>query len=118
LRVMPITVFFHSGGVTCAADLYRPPGRMGTLPCLVMRHGFSGTKGLARVSAERFAAAGLAVLVFDYRHFGASGGQPRQLVDVVRQREDYHAAVAWARADAAIDPERIALWEPPSVAAM
>jgi hypothetical protein len=25
------------------------------------------------VYAERFAAAGMAVLVFDYRHFGASG---------------------------------------------
>ena len=27
--------------------------------------------------AERFAAAGYAVLAFDYRHFGASGGSPR-----------------------------------------
>ena len=44
-----------------------------------------------------FAAAGLAVLVFDYRHFGASGGEPRQLVDVGKQREDYHAAVRCAR---------------------
>ena len=63
--------------MTCAADLYRPDGPAGSLPCLVMGHGFSGTKGLARVYAERFAAAGLAVLVFDYRHFGASGGRAR-----------------------------------------
>ena len=110
VTVTPIDVVFISGGVTCAADLYRPDGPAGSLPCLVMGHGFSGTKGLARVYAERFAAAGLAVLVFDYRHFGASGGQPRQIVDVVRQREDYHAAVRWTRSCPGIDPERIALW--------
>ena len=106
----PIDVFFNSGGVTCAADLYRPDGLTGVRPCLVMGHGFSGTKGLARVYAERFAAAGLAVLVFDYRHVGASSGEPRQIVDVDKQREDYHAAVRFARTLQGIDPERIALW--------
>jgi dienelactone hydrolase len=108
--VTSIDVVFISGGVTCAADLYRPDGPTGSLPCLVMGHGFSGTKGLARVYAERFAAAGLAVLVFDYHHFGASGGEPRQLVDVGKQREDYRAAVRCARTTSGIDPERIALW--------
>ena len=103
-------VFFTSGGIPCAADLYQPDGAAGTMPCVVIGHGFSGTKGLARVYAERFATAGFAVLVFDYRHFGASGGEPRQLVDVGRQREDYHAAVRFARTLSGIDPERIALW--------
>jgi fermentation-respiration switch protein FrsA (DUF1100 family) len=65
---------------------------------------------LARVYAERFAEAGLAVLVFDYRQFGASDGEPRQIVDVDEQRADYHAAVRFARTMAGIDPERIALW--------
>jgi dienelactone hydrolase len=110
VTVTPIDVVFNSGGVTCAADLYRPDGPAGSLPCLVMGHGFSGTKGLARVYAERFATAGFAVLVFDYRHFGASGGEPRQLVDVGRQRADYRAAVQWARSCPGIDPEQIALW--------
>jgi fermentation-respiration switch protein FrsA (DUF1100 family) len=104
------TVFFPSGGVLCAADLYQPDGANEPMPCLVLGHGFSGTKGLARVYAEQFAAAGLAVLVFDYRHFGASGGEPRQVIDVVRQREDYQAAVQWARSCPGIDPERIAVW--------
>jgi pimeloyl-ACP methyl ester carboxylesterase len=105
----PVDVVFTCGESTCAADLYRPDGPTGPVPCLVMGHGFSGTKGLARVYAERF-AAGFAVLVFDYRHFGASGGEPRQIVDVDKQREDYHAAVRFARTAAGIDPERIALW--------
>lgn len=105
-----VDVVFPSAGVSCAGDLYIPDGPTGPVPCLVLGHGFSGTKGLARVYGERFAAAGIAVLVFDYRHFGASGGQPRQLVDVARQRADYHAALAFARTYPGIDPERIALW--------
>jgi uncharacterized protein len=104
------TVFFTSGGENCAADLYQSDGANEPTPCLVLGHGFSGTKGLARVYAERIAAAGLAVLVFDYRHFGASGGEPRQLVDVGKQRADYHAAVHYARTLPGIDPARIALW--------
>jgi hypothetical protein len=42
-----------------------------------MSHGFSGVKeqGLADI-AERSRAAGFAVLVFDFRHFGASDGAP------------------------------------------
>ena len=47
--------------------------------------------------AERFAAAGLAALLFDYRHFGASAGEPRQLVEIGRQLEDWRTAIAYAR---------------------
>jgi pimeloyl-ACP methyl ester carboxylesterase len=47
--------------------------------------------------AERFAAAGLAVLVFDYRHFGDSGGEPRQLLDIGEQLDDWRSAIAHAR---------------------
>ena len=47
--------------------------------------------------AERFAEAGLAALLFDYRHFGASGGEPRQLLDIQRQLEDWRTALAYAR---------------------
>jgi hypothetical protein len=76
-----------------------------------MANGFSGTMDwiLPRF-AERFAAAGLAVLIFDYRHLGQSDGEPRQLVDVKKQRADLRAAVAFARTQSDIDPERIALW--------
>jgi dienelactone hydrolase len=110
MRSIPSEVTFTSGGVECVADLYLPDGETGRVPCVVLGHGFSGTKGLARVYGERFAAAGLEVLVFDYRQFGASGGEPRQIVDVGKQRADYHAAVRYARSHGAIDPERIALW--------
>lgn len=80
-------------------------------PCVVMAHGFGGTvdSGLTAY-AERFAAAGLDVLAFDYRGFGDSTGEPRGLVSFRRHREDYRAAVAVARGLAGVDPERIVLW--------
>src|SRR3954447_9811523 len=104
-------VTFPSAGERCAAYLYRPEGAAGDVPCVVMAHGFSATRddGLPAY-AEAFAAAGIAALVFDYRHFGASTGTPRQLLDVGKQHEDYRAAIAYARAMGGIDPQRIALW--------
>lgn len=103
-------VGFQSGDETCAAWLYRPQTE-NSVPCVVMAHGFGATKegGLAAY-AERFAAAGFAVLVFDYRHFGSSGGEPRQLLEPRRQLADWVAAVSYARALEGVDPARIALW--------
>jgi len=36
---------FASGGDTCAAWLYRPEGSDERVPCVVMAHGFSATRG-------------------------------------------------------------------------
>lgn len=100
-----------SHGEELAAYLYRPAGVTGPAPCVVMAHGFSATRddGLPAY-AEAFAAAGFAVVLFDYRHFGASTGSPRQLLDIDRQQDDYRAVVDWARRADGIDPARIALW--------
>jgi pimeloyl-ACP methyl ester carboxylesterase len=108
-------VSFESGGETCAA--WRFPGEGDAFasgagrPCLVMAHGIGGTRdsGLEPF-AEAFAEAGLDVLLFDYRNFGASTGEPRQLAWPPRHREDYRAAVAFARGLDGVDPERIVLW--------
>ena len=104
-------VSFDSNGLKVAGYLYRPAGVFGKLPAVVMANGFSGTMDwLLPNYAERFAQAGFAVLMFDYRHFGESEGQPRQLVSVKYQREDIRAALRFARSHADIDPDRIALW--------
>ncbi len=103
-------VTFESDGTVCAAWLYRPDGQ-GETPCVVLAHGFGAVRELRLDAyAERFAAAGLAALVFDYRHFGGSGGEPRQLIDVGWQLEDWRAAIAYARELDGIDSRRIALW--------
>ena len=76
-----------------------------------MAHGFSAVREQRLDAyAERFAAAGMAVLVFDYRHFGASEGQPRQLLSIGRQLADWRAAVAHARNLPDVDPKRVAVW--------
>lgn len=104
-------VSFESGGVTCAGSLYRPTTVSGAVPCVVLANGFSNTMDwILPAYAEGFAAAGLAALVFDYRYFGESAGKPRQLVSVKRQREDLQAAIRFARSQAGIDADRVALW--------
>lgn len=102
---------FSCGNTTCAADLYLPAGVSERVPCVVMGHGFTGTRDLGLgCYATRFAAAGVAALVFDYRHFGTSGGEPRQLISVPDQLEDWRAAIAFARERPELDPDRIAIW--------
>jgi pimeloyl-ACP methyl ester carboxylesterase len=76
-----------------------------------MAHGFSAVREQRLDDyAERFAAAGLAVLVFDYRHFGASQGEPRQLLRIRGQLEDWRAAVAHARNLPDVDARKVAVW--------
>ena len=104
------TVTLDSGGVKLVAYFYRPAHSTGKVPCVVMGHGFSGTQDRLVASAERFAGAGLAVLTFDYRNFSESGGQPRQLVSIEGQLEDWRAAIRFARGHEGVDTERIALW--------
>lgn len=103
-------VTFDSNGTPCAAWLYRPEAG-GHVPCVVLAHGFAAVRELRLGAyAERFAACGLAALAFDYRHFDGSGGEPRQLIDIDRQLEDWRSAVAYARRLDGVDPRRIALW--------
>lgn len=95
----------------CRGWLYLPEGKKGKVPAVVMAHGFGAVKELRLDAyAERFSAAGFAVLVFDYRHFGASEGEPRQLLDIGQQLADWHSALRFIRAEATIDTSRIALW--------
>jgi fermentation-respiration switch protein FrsA (DUF1100 family) len=109
-------VEFQSAGVRCVATHLPGQGddfrdKDGERPCVVLGHGFAGTvdSGLLPY-AERFAAAGLDAFAFDYRHFGLSAGEPRQLVSVKRQLEDWAAAVGFARALPGVDAQRIVLW--------
>jgi pimeloyl-ACP methyl ester carboxylesterase len=76
-----------------------------------MAHGFGATMDSGLLPfAEAFADAGLDVLLFDYRSFGNSTGEPRQFAWPPRHREDYKAAVDFARGLDGVDPDRIVLW--------
>src|ERR1700751_3177035 len=103
-------VWFNSGRDRVSAWLYRPAGS-GPAPLLVMAHGLGAVRTMRLDAyAERFSAAGYACLGFDYRNFGDSEGEPRQLLDVDMQLADWAAAVAHARTIAGVDPSRIGLW--------
>jgi pimeloyl-ACP methyl ester carboxylesterase len=99
---------FRSGADSCAAWFYTPARDAGPAPVVVMGHGLSGTRrDRLGPFAERFAAEGLAVLVFDHRGFGDSSGE-RDLFEPARQLEDWRAAIAFARTLPGVDPERAA----------
>jgi len=99
---------FASGQDSCAAWFYPAAADEGARPVIVMAHGLTGTRrdGLGPF-ADRFAAAGIAALVFDYRGFGDSTGEP-DLFEPSRQLEDWRAAIAFARSLPDIDAGRLA----------
>ena len=90
--------------------LYLPEGD-GPHPAVVMAHGIGAIKagGLAPF-AERFCRDGFAAVVFDYRQWGGSSGQPREELSFPRQLEDYGTVIGWASAHPNIDERRIFAW--------
>ena len=104
------TTTFESCGTECAAWLYRPEESIDP-PIVVMAHGFGLTRrmGLATY-AERFAERGIAVLVFDYRGFGHSNGEHRNIVDPSMHLADWKAAVEHVRDLSEVDGSRLGVW--------
>jgi uncharacterized protein len=106
------TVDFRSGDSYCRAWLYLPNTvSEAPAPVVVMGHGLGATRELGLAPyAERFAAAGLAVLVFTYRHLGDSGGEPRQVLSMAKQLADWDAALEYAAGLPEVDGSRVAVW--------
>ena len=77
-----------------------------------MAHGLSAT--ITGMTADRYAEvlhdAGFAVLLYDHRNFGLSGGEPRQQIDCWLQARGYRDAIDYVTSLSGIDPARIALW--------
>jgi|CXWL01.1.fsa_nt_gi fermentation-respiration switch protein FrsA (DUF1100 family) len=103
-------VSFQSAGLTCRGWFYSGEGK-GPRPTVVMSHGITAVKEQYLASyAERFSAEGFSVLVFDYRHLGASDGEPRGRVIPHLQHEDVRAALTYVSRLPEVDGARIALW--------
>ena len=109
-------VVFKSKGLNCSGLFYLPDNFYSAtddvkLPAIAMAHGMGTTKevGLPQY-AERFAAAGFAVLLFDFRNLGESEGTPRGQIFAEDQQEDYRNAITWLQLQPQIDPERIGVW--------
>lgn len=103
-------VGFGSAGARCAAWLTLPDGS-GPHPAIVLAHGLGATRGMMLAQYEQcFAAAGIAVLAFDYRNTGMSDGVPRQHISIRRQCRDVHAALDYLRTRDDVDGGRLGLW--------
>lgn len=106
-------VTFMSQGLKLAAWYYVPKNLKvdEKRPAIVMAHGFSAPKeALLQNFADRFAAAGFVVLVFDYRYLGASEGEPRNQIFPTEQIEDYRNAITWTQMQKEVNPDRIGVW--------
>ncbi len=100
---------FLSGGMKCAGSLYLPEAEKP--PVVVMAHGFGAERSFRLPAfAERFVEKGMAVYLFDYRNFGDSPGEPRNLVSPRRHVADWGAAIAHVRGLREVDGGRMGLW--------
>ena len=107
------SVVFKSQGLNCAGWLFVPENlsKSQKAPALVMAHGLAAVKeqGLEPF-AKQFCEAGFVTLVFDYRYFGDSEGEPRCQHFPLEMAEDYKNAVTWLQMQTEVDPQRIGVW--------
>ncbi|NUE01160.1 alpha/beta fold hydrolase [Halorubraceae archaeon YAN] len=87
------------------------PDRPKKPPVIVMAPGLGMWRTFGYPAyAERFAKAGYAVLLFDYRHHNESEGAPRSLIDATKQQQDYEAAIKAVKRLHEVDGNRVVLW--------
>lgn len=100
-------VRFDSTGVSLAGLLFLPEGRAAA-PGLVALGPFGFVKEQAPMGyAARLARDGFAVLIFDPRYGGESGGSPRRLESPAAKIADAGAALAYLTRRSEVDPRRI-----------
>jgi alpha-beta hydrolase superfamily lysophospholipase len=104
-------VDFQSEGATLRGRLYTPKRFSQPLPSVVMAHGFSAT---ITMTIDRYAEAicseGFAVLLYDHRNFGISGGEPRRHINSWVQARGYLDALKYLKNLKEIDSTRLAIW--------
>ncbi|CAO1624322.1 unnamed protein product [Parajaminaea phylloscopi] len=100
-------------GEKLSGALFRPERTStgGKSPAVVLGHGLGAIKEMGLQNyAERFASRGYVALTFDYRHFGHSEGQPRQLLEPSKQLQDWKSALSYVTSLEFVDPEQVAVF--------
>jgi dienelactone hydrolase len=109
--LMDQQVSFPSQGTTVRGVLKLPEGVQGPVPLAVMAGGWCYVKEIVMpYYAQPLLAAGVGVMMFDYRNLGASDGERRQHLDPWAQIEDYKNAISYAETLPAVDSKRIGVW--------
>jgi alpha-beta hydrolase superfamily lysophospholipase len=105
-------VEFPSQGATLRGRLFLPAAEAHRPAVVVMAHGYSATADgmVADQYAAAFCEAGLAVLLYDHRNFGKSGGEPRQQIDNWLQVIGYRDAIDFVTTLDDVDASRLAVW--------
>ena len=110
-----VDVTFESQGDTLAGTIWMPAGE-GLFPAMVVVHGSGRATRIAeRNAARHFSSMGVAVLSYDKRGVGASGGTYVGRNNTSRENlellsDDVVAAVKKMRSTTKIDPDKIGLW--------
>ena len=108
---MQRAVEFNSCGDTVRGVLHIPDNVQGKPPLVIMAGGWCYVKEIVMpYYADDFVEIGCACLIFDYRRFGDSDGEPRQHINPWDQIEDYRNAVSFAKTLPDIDTDRIGVW--------
>ena len=105
-------VFSGGGGIDLYATLAKPGQGSGLMPAIVMLHGAERAtrdRFIYRITGNLFLERGLAVLTYDKRGAGQSGGD-YQTSTYQQLIEDAVAAVAYLRSRPDIDPDRIGIF--------
>ncbi len=103
-------ITFYSEGIPVNAVLGIPDDHTPGQRRAAVRfcHGVSLTKeSWLPAYAPRFREAGSITLTFDYRHFGESGGLPRQRLNPAAQVMDARCAVTYLQSRTEVAPDRI-----------
>lgn len=102
---------FPSEGATIRGLLFLPDNQPSRPPLVIMAHGTSATVYMvADKYADAFRRSGFAVLLYDHRNFGRSGGEPRQEINPWIQCRGYRDAINYAVTIEEVDKKSIALW--------
>ena len=98
------------GQEVIAADFYRPKD-VKKPAVIIMAHGFAALRQFQLIPfAQKFAQAGYAVVLFDYRYWGGSTGFPREMISLQAQMEDWKTVVNYVATQKKINSKKIVMW--------
>ena len=100
---------FDVDGTTLRGDFYRPGGP-GPHPAVVVVGPMTSVKEqVAGVYAVALAVRGIAALAIDHRHYGESGGEPRQYEVPDHKIADIGGAIDWLADSPEVEANRLGL---------